>query len=160
MQAVIKSTLTEHRVLVLVCAVLITANIIHAYHTLHNDLSMFDASFARTISVILFMPTIACFFYTLLSNTCDDRYKVITFAVLFMWVILSVIVIDYTFTSISYFDECGILAKESQFVARNECIEYARNNPDATGAQIIDVLTEQNRKVPQIEELLDRPLNP
>ena len=160
MQAVVKSILTEHRVLVLLCVVLITANIIHAYHTLHNDLSMFDANVARIISVILFMPTIGCFFYTIISDTCDDRYKVITFAVLFMWAILSVIVVDYTVTSISYFDECGVLAKESQFVSRNECIEYVMNNPDTTGAQIIDVLTEKNIKLPLIEELLNRPLNP
>ena len=73
---------------------------------------------------------------------------------------------------IPYSEECGVLAGGSS-ISRSECIEYAIHNPNTTGMQIIDAITEKNKKIMdeilnknipdekiQIEDLFDRPLNP
>ena len=87
------------------------------------------------------------------------RYAIMSFATLIVCSATFVVVV-ISIPPTPYLEECRVLAYETEFVSLNECMEYVRYNSDATGAQIIDALIEKNKKVPPIEDLLDRPLNP
>lgn len=61
--------------------------------------------------------------------------------------------------SVPYYDECKNLNGISDTnINIDECINYATDNPDATGAEIIEVLTTKDIKDPT--EILERPLIP
>ena len=158
MQSVIKPALTEQYEIVLSCVILITFNIICAYHMTQHDISAYHVEYITFMSIILTIPTLVFLLYSMLSDTCNSFHKIVIFATLFTWGILLVIVVD--FASTPYFDECSVLTAEYESMSLHGCINYAGSNPDATGAQIIDALTEKNRKILPIEELFDRPLKP
>ena len=158
MQSVIKPALTEQCEIVVSCVILITFNIICAYHMTQYNISAYHVEYITLMSIILTIPTLILLLYAMLNDTCNIFHKIVIFATLFTWGILLVIVAD--FASTPYFDECSVLAAEYESMSLPGCINYAGSNPGATGAQIIDALTEQNRKVSPVEKLLDRPLKP
>ena len=96
--------------------------------------------------------TIILFRTTLKGDVDDAVYWIIA---TFLLAGLSIAVV---FMSPQYYDDCSeLLTIDASYNNLNiyACIDYATEHPDATGAEIIQVL-----KPEKIISILDRPLNP
>ena len=151
---------TEQKTWILICATVIIFNIVLVYFALSYDdyFSAYDAIYVEMPAFILLMFGIIFFVWGISNFEIDYRYTIMSVVTLAICSATFVMVVIST-PPLPYLKECDVLADETEFVSRNECMEYARYNPDATGAQIVDAVTEKNKVVP-IEELLDRQLNP
>lgn len=80
---------------------------------------------------------------------------------LYMFLILGTtcVFVPMTFNTLTtYNDDCKTLSEINSDVSRIGCIKYAINNPDATGAEIIEVLTTEH--IQDTHDVLKRPLIP
>ena len=161
MKSIMDDMLTEDKIRIFVCVAIIVSSIILVHLTLSYDdyFSAYDEHYIKSSATILFAFGFVYFVWYGVDVEAKRRNVIMSLGTLAVCSTIFVMVLVLT-PSPPYFEECSMLTYEIGFVSRDECIEYARYNPDATSAQIIDALTEKNRKVPSIEDLRGRPLNP
>ena len=161
MKSIMGDMLTEDKIRILACVAIIVSSIILVYFTLSYDdyFSAYDVHYIKSFATILFASGFVYFVWCAIYLETTPRYAIMSIGILAVCSTIFIIVMILT-PSTPYYEECSVLTYEIGFVSLDECMEYARYNPDATGAQIIDTITEKNRKVPPIEEILNRPLNP
>ena len=151
---------TRHPISVIFHVAIIVSYIAIAYMLLSNELSASGMTDLVIASAILLVLSFVGFLWDRLSNREDKRLISIAFVLMIACMSLVVVVGYIVYPSQDYYDECTVLTAEYKSTLVYDCIDYAESNSDATGSQIIEALTEQNRKILPIEELFDRPLNP
>ena len=161
MKPMMDDMLMEHKIGMLICVTVIVSSLILVHFTLsYGDyFSAYDVDYIKFPTGILFLVGLVYGLWSVFSPETTLRYAIMSIGTLAVCVVALVVIANFIPTT-PYLEECRVLTYETEFVSMSECIEYTRYNPDATGTQIIDALTEKNRKVPPIEDLLDRPLNP
>ena len=160
MKAMLDDMLMEHKIGILLCVTVIASNIMLVHLTLsYGDyFSAYDVDYIKFPTVILFLVGLVYFIWSVFSPETTLRYAIMSIGTVAVCAVALGVIANFI-PPTPYLEECRVLTYETEFISMSECMEYAKNNPDATGAQIINTLTENNKGL-QIEDLLDRPLNP
>ena len=152
------TTLESKTKYVFMHVVLLSANLAIIMHVMQGDLTPTNL----LIAVLGSFGIWGIFGVITLQNSGKNIGKLSHLIVITMFAtILFAILAPHSYTLI-YNDDCMELQKINTNVNRNDCINYAVENPDATGAEIIQALQLELLKPEKNIDynVLDRPLEP
>lgn len=139
------------------CGVIISIGIATALNASYNYMTPSDVSNTSFLMFTLMVASMICM--SIWSVNLGDRKYILVFLATIIVSGISCHVIIAAYESVTYYDDCSTL-NDMFDINRFNCIDYAINNPDATGAEIVEALTIKVQPIDFETSILDRPLNP
>ena len=140
---------SKHNIIDMGCLFILVSTLIFV---ILGDKTILDLQI--TVIIQIAMCLLSCVYFCYLVNNNKNH-------TLSLIMLSSLILISMTTFSSTYYDDCnGItLLDNGVDISRNDCINYTIENPDTTGAELVNHF-KQNVKEKEITSVLERQLEP